>query len=360
MEAQGPIPDLLRKVLTAYETVSSGTGRLHGADGTSSTSSTSSTILPRPQLCAWGGPGMGSPQSHWIHRRAGGGPAGRCPEGPHRLWTPQTWDPTNLGPRRPHLARRASCGAAHGGRNPIKSRSPEPLPSFVLQGDLAARQALAAPHLAAPCQGDPQPTPSHPLFSPHLLHRQGAWGGMWGAGGVLSTSRCPSCPQMIQTSRTLIESADAVHSKLIQAQQAGGCWGVTPELEHVPRVPGMRGGTPPSPLGMGVPAGIGAIQHQAPDPCTGSAKHAAVRGGGQGVHVGVPRVGACCRWRSAPGCCGGRFPSGGGQFCDFPMSWMRCKERGQGALPGGALLGMGGCRGCAGRAGRERAGSGGG
>jgi len=32
-------------------------------------------------------------------------------------------------------------------------------------------------------------------------------------------------PQMIQTSRTLIESADAVHSKLIQAQQAGGSWG---------------------------------------------------------------------------------------------------------------------------------------
>lgn len=32
----------------------------------------------------------------------------------------------------------------------------------------------------------------------------------------------PLFPQMIQTSRTLIESADAVHSKLIQAQQAGG------------------------------------------------------------------------------------------------------------------------------------------
>lgn len=155
MEAQGPIPDLLRKVLTAYETVSSGTGMLHGADGTSSTSSTSSTILPRPQLCAWGGPGMGSPQSHWIHRRAGGDPLGDAPR-----------DPTDLGPHRPHLARGASCGAAQGGRNPIKSRSPEPLPSFVLQGDLAARQALAAPHLAAPCQGDPKPTPSHPLFLP--------------------------------------------------------------------------------------------------------------------------------------------------------------------------------------------------
>lgn len=96
MEAQGPIPDLLRKVLTAYETVSSGTGRLHGADGTSSASSTSSSILPRPQLCAWGSPGMGSPQSHWIHRRAGGGTSWEMPRG-----TPQTWDPTDLGPHKP-------------------------------------------------------------------------------------------------------------------------------------------------------------------------------------------------------------------------------------------------------------------
>lgn len=35
---------------------------------------------------------------------------------------------------------------------------------------------------------------------------------------------------MIQTSRTLIESADAVYGKLIQAQQAGGSWRAAPIL----------------------------------------------------------------------------------------------------------------------------------
>lgn len=101
MEAQGPIPDLLRKVLTAYETVSCGMGTLSGAG------STSSTILPRLQLRAWGSPRVGSPKNHRIHRGARGGPAGRCPEGP-----PQTRDPADPGPRRPHLAHGASCGAA--------------------------------------------------------------------------------------------------------------------------------------------------------------------------------------------------------------------------------------------------------
>lgn len=75
-------------------------------------------------------------------------------------------------------------------------------------------------------------------------------GGAWGWGLPRSSRR--RSPQMIQTSRTLIESADAVYGKLTQAQQAGGCWGDKSipgaALCHRPRGPGM------SPRGLG-PAG---------------------------------------------------------------------------------------------------------
>lgn len=52
------------------------------------------------------------------------------------------------------------------------------------------------------------------------------WPG--GTGPGLPSSSCFPSPQMIQTSRTLIESADVVYGKLIQAQQAGGSWRAAP------------------------------------------------------------------------------------------------------------------------------------
>lgn len=90
---------------------------------------------------------------------------------------------------------------------------------------------------------------------PSLLASSALLGGVRGAGGLPSSSRCPS-PQMIQTSRTLIESADAVYGKLIQAQQAGGSQVGRPSPGDAP---GCRPGHVPG--GVGVPClctGLGA------------------------------------------------------------------------------------------------------
>ena len=74
--------------------------------------------------------------------------------------------------------------------------------------------------------------PGSPRMGPVL--EQGGLAGRCSAGMGCGEHRglraaqllsLPLFPQMIQTSRTLIESAYAVHSKLIQAQQAGGSGG---------------------------------------------------------------------------------------------------------------------------------------
>lgn len=65
MEAQGPIPDLLRKVLTAYETVSAILPGLSSSWGYSA-----GVVAPGPPPCqGWGTPNL----------LAGGGCAGGCP-----------------------------------------------------------------------------------------------------------------------------------------------------------------------------------------------------------------------------------------------------------------------------------------
>lgn len=377
MEAQGPIPDLLRKVLTAYETVSAGPQGLSSCWGCSA-----GPAAPGPPPC----PGWGTLNLPHPCRRGGklaGGCVGGCPgRTPVEAQARPAWYGTPQPLCQGWLA--GYPAIPPGGRNPINSHSRSRFLPLCWRGTWApARRWSRRTWLPVAGRGGPDPgrhagargSPCLSPFSPSALP-----GGAWG-WGLPSSSRRPS-PQMIQTSRTLIESADAVYGKLIQAQQAGGSREGRPSPGAAPcrRPRHIPGGPGAGVLGARGPsrAWFRGSLAKAPDLGTGTAGRAGIFGGctctlvvcGGGRGVRVCTLGGCVPGPEfsgrAAGAVGKQFLVGVAPSLALRFSPFLAARGGRGGLPGAGccrVLGRGaacsgagcwaGLQGLCGREGRE-------